>query len=357
MSLPALLPLAGVRPRLEQIFPESFPDRTILIGEMSARVIFVALYGGFIAGTERWFRPSTVIRFSLDQAAKTTDAERNAWLTACHAPGYKVSGTQWYADNTREPVRDDYIRNRAIPMGIIKKREGVATTSPAPIYSLATGFAALFDPALSGDALNEAIEAWRERNLDPLVLKRMKLASSGIFEREGDIEVKLPNSGHTFRLSAGEAALITKDAVEKLSERLAERPVVVHLSMSDVKMRPELARNAADLGLEIDPQAELPDVIFVDIPEDGPLVTYFVEVVHSDGPITELRKKALLDIAAKAGIPETHVRLITAFNDRNVPIFKKRVSELALGSSVWFRTEPHLLLRIDQLPERQRRAA
>lgn len=351
-ALPRLLALPDVQLRLEQIFPTSFPDRAILVGDMSAKVVFVGLYGGFIDGTGRFFRPSTVIRFSLEQGAKTSDEERTTWLSECHTPGYRPLGKQWYADNTREPVRDDYIRNRAIPMGLIKKREGFATTSPAPIYTFAKGFAALFDPNLTGEDLDSAISEWRERNLDPMVLKRMRLAASGIFEREGELEVKLPNTGQAFRLSPGEAALITKDVVEKLSWLIAERPIVVHLSMSDVKTRPELARMANDLGLEIDPKAELPDVIIADVPRDGDLVLTFVEVVHSDGPITELRKQALLDIAKKAGIPKSHVTLITAFDDRNVTIFKKRVSELAIGSSVWFRTEPNVLLRIDHLPER-----
>lgn len=357
MSLPALMPLSEVRARLEQIFPQEFPDRAILVGELASRVVFVALYGGFIEGNGRWFRPSTVIRFSLEQAAKVSDGERGDWLLACHTPGYKTLGAQWYADNTREPVRDDFIRNRAIPMGLIRKRAGMATTSPAPIYCLSEDFADLFDPLLTGEGLEECIEHWRNNNLDPLVLKRMRLAASGIFERDGDMYVTLPYTKQTIRLSAGDAALITKDVVEQLAERIMCRPVVVHLSMSDVKMRPEFARNAEELGLDIDPKADLPDIVIADVPPKGALSLYFFEVVHSDGPITELRKQALLEIAKKAGIPESHVCMITAFNDRNVSIFKKRVSELAIGTWVWFRTEPHLLVRMDRLPEPSRTTA
>jgi hypothetical protein len=351
--LPKLLPLSDVQARLEQIFPASFPDRSILVGQMSARAVFVGLYGGFIEGSTRWFRPSTVIRFTMEQCAEDTYDSRIEWLSTCHAPGHKPKGAQWYADNTREPVRDDYIRNRAIPIGIIKKRAGVATTSPAPIYAFAKGFAALFDPDLEGAALDEAMNVWREKNLDPLVLKRMALSASGVFERDGDMEVRLPNSGQVFRLPIGEASVITKAVCEVLAWRVAERPLVVHLSMSDVKKRPELAKNADKLGLTIDPKAELPDVIIADVPLVGKLVLTFVEVVHSDGPITELRRAALLEIARKAGVPAQNVNLITAFDDRNVSIFKKRVSELANGSSVWFRTEPHMLMRMENLPDRR----
>ena len=78
------------------------------------------------------------------------------------------------------------------------------------------------------------------------------------------------------------------------------------------------------------------------------LVT-FVEVVHSDGPISELRKAALLDIAKEAGIAAEHVRLVTAFEDRNSPAFRKRFSELARGSDVWFRSEPDMLVKMSEL--------
>lgn len=350
MYLPALISLAEVRDRLELIFPEGFPDRSILVGDIATRTVFVGLYGGFIADAGRFFRPSTVIRFSLEQAARCSDFDRMVWLGTCHTPGHKSFGQQWYADNTRETLRDDYIRNRAVPMGFIEKLEGVAPSSPAPIYSLAEHFADLFSPDLFGPALDAAIANWREEFLDPIALKRMRLVSSGIFGRDGDVFVTLPNTGQTLRLPAGDTSIITKDVIEILAEKKLVRPVVVHLSMSDIKMRPELASNAESVGLAIDPKAELPDIVIADVPpKSNQLYLYFVEVVHSDGPITELRKKALLHIAEKAGIPERNVVMITAFNDRSAAPFKKRFSELAAGSCVWFRTEPHLFIRIGDL--------
>ncbi|MBC7860023.1 MAG: hypothetical protein H7Z39_14900 [Burkholderiaceae bacterium] len=74
-------------------------------------------------------------------------------------------------------------------------------------------------------------------------------------------------------------------------------------------------------------------------------------MVHSDGPITELRKRALLKIAADAGIPAARVLLVTAFEDRSSSAFKKRISELAIGSQVWFRSESDVLLAFDHFPK------
>lgn len=355
-ALAPLLPFADVQARLNIIFPASFPDRGILVGEMAAKVFFVALYGGYIDGAGRYFRPSTVIRFSHEQAAKTSDEERMAWLAASAAPGYKPEGGQWYADNSREPVRDDLIRNRAIPIGVIKKREGVPPTSPAPIYSLAAPFAELFHPALTDADLEKAAVAWQEKNLDAMTLKRMKLLASGVKAKAGQVEVTLPTTGKTLRLAPGEASAITRDVCESLASRMCEAPVVVHVSLSDMKLFKELEGEAEAVGLKFNPSAELPDVVFVDIAHDTGMQVYFVEVVHSDGPVTELRKQALLKIAKDAGIAPEHVQLLTAFDDRNSPGFKKRVSEIARGTAVWFRSEPDLVVKLEHLPERQAKA-
>lgn len=354
-SLPPLLSLAQVSDRLNTIFPSNFPDRSILVGDMATRLFFVLLYGGFIEGKSRYLRPSTVIRFSLEQADLTSDEDRMAWLATCQSPGHVIRGKQWYADNSREPLRDDLIRNRAMPIGIIVKREGVPPTSPAPIYALSAPFARLFDQTLQGEELEQAVAAWQERHLDPMTLKRMRLLAQGVKAKEGQVVVELPMTGKTLRLAPGEASAITKDVCEVLSRRLLEQPVVIHVSLSDQKLFKELEGEAEAVGLTFNPSAELPDVVMVDIGHDHGMVVAFVEVVHSDGPITELRKQSLLRIAAEAGIAPEHVRLVTAFEDRNAPAFKKRVSELARESAVWFRSEPELLLRLDTLPERQAR--
>ena len=70
-ALPPLLPVQEIQARLAMVFPESFPDRAILVGSMAARVIFVFLYGGFIEGHAQYLRPSYVYLFTEDQAQKS----------------------------------------------------------------------------------------------------------------------------------------------------------------------------------------------------------------------------------------------------------------------------------------------
>lgn len=51
---------------------------------------------------------------------------------------------------------------------MLRYREGVKTTSSQPRWALTESFADLFDPALTGDAVDAAIESWRESHLNPV---------------------------------------------------------------------------------------------------------------------------------------------------------------------------------------------
>lgn len=347
VTLPALVSVAEVRARLNVIFPAEFPDRGILVGVLAARVVFVALYGAFITGTKSYFRPGTVLNFSDRQAALVDPAERMAWKAVCNTGRFQPLGHPWYRVGSREPLRDDLLRNRLIPLGVATRRDGYPINSPVPIYSISAEFAALFEPTLSGSALVTKIEEWRAKHLDRMTLKRIALLTSGIRNRKGQVVVTLPTTGQQLRLAAGEASVITRDVCEIMATAMFSEPVVVHVSHSDKKTQPELTAAAIALGLEFDMKAELPDVVIAETKER--LLVVFVEVVHSDGAITEVRAKALMRIAAEAGIAADSVMLITAFEDRTAAAFKKRVSELAIGSRVWFRCEPYMLMTLEQL--------
>ena len=87
----------------------------------------------------------------------------------------------------------------------------------------------------------------------------------------------------------------------------------------------------------------LPDIVLVDLGPAHPLLI-FVEVVHTDGPVNDARKTALLQIAEGAGFAPQHVAFVTAYLDRASPTFRKTVSSLAWGSYAWFASEPDSLM-------------
>jgi hypothetical protein len=341
VALPALLPIAAVQQRLGQIFPEAFPDRGILVGTMAARVVFVFLYGGFLEGHARYLRPSHIYFFTEEQARATDEASRRDWLAVASRPGHRPAGKRWYADTSREPIRDDLMRNQLLRLGILRKREGVATTASTPINFLTGDFAALFDPALTGAELDTAIERWRETHLNAATLQRMALRAGGATAREGDVFIELPD-GERLRIAGGDSARIVKGLIEQFAAKHLDEPSVLWLSASDKKAYPQYVARAATVGLHLDLNAELPDLILVDLGAQTRF--YFCEVVATDGAVTEDRKQALLALVRGSKIPADAVRFVTAFEDREAPPFRKNVSQLAVDSWVWFRTEPELLV-------------
>jgi hypothetical protein len=96
---------------------------------MAAKTIFVMLYIGAVTDRDRWIRPDQVTRMTDDQAACTTDAEREAWAPESLRPSKNAIPGRWYAANTREPIRDETLREGLIPTGAVKEREGLPTTS------------------------------------------------------------------------------------------------------------------------------------------------------------------------------------------------------------------------------------
>ena len=153
VQLPELIDVEVIRQRLAELFPESFPDRTLLVGSMCARAVFVFLYGGFLAGTGRLLRPAHIYFFTQEQAQLTDPAARMAWVELSAKQGFRPAGKRWYADTTRESLRDDLIRNRLLTLGIVTRNADLPTTSSKPAYALALEFAALLAPKLKGAAI------------------------------------------------------------------------------------------------------------------------------------------------------------------------------------------------------------
>lgn len=342
VSLPTLLSVKEIRKRLNLIFPDSFPDRTILVGDMAAKVIFVFLYGGFIDGSDRYLRPSFIYFFTEDQAKKKQDRNRTDWAASSIKPGFRPEGTRWYAgDGTREPIRDDLIKNELMRLGIVTKQPGYAVTSPKPTLALVDHFSILFDPDLTNDALVTAINVWRDTHLDQAVLQRMALRAKGIQAKKGDILIEMPDETK-IRISAGPSSLIIQGLIEDYAKRHMTDPAVLWISESDKKEHLHLKEMAESVGLRFDLNAELPDLILAELGD--PIEFIFCEVVASDGAVTESRKETLLQIIESSKIPTETVKFLTAFEDREAPAFRKNFSKLAIGSLMWFRTEPDLII-------------
>lgn len=343
-ELPALLNRNQVRERLLEIFPAGAAYRADTTNQTAASTVFVALYIGAIEGGDQLLGPKHVYRMTEEQAALTDPASRAAYVVAIRNPKGEIPGARWYADNTREGIRDDTLREGFVAIGAVVARGDIPTTSSKPRYALTASFAALFDPALTGEGLSKAIADWQAASLNTGALARLAINLQGAGKVGHKVIVTFPN-GETRLLKPGPSSELTKAVVEVFAPRFLAEPAILSISESASKVIARDEALAKSIGLNIQVDKNLPDVILADLGPTHPLLV-FVEVVASDGPVSERRKTALLDLVSDAGFPKEHVAFVTAYLDRSDAPFKKNINTLAWGSFAWFASEPDGLLEL-----------
>ncbi|HIE5650118.1 TPA: BsuBI/PstI family type II restriction endonuclease [Stenotrophomonas maltophilia] len=350
MSLPNVPALELIRERLPLIFPDGIEHRNYATREVAVRVVYTMFYVGALEGTDAWLRPSQVTDMSVAQADLLDDESRIKWTKKSLSSQKERDPQPWYANNSREQVRDETIRTAFVPMGAVVEREGLAPTSPKPRYALAADFAELFATDLHADELAERIRVWQAKHLSKAALARFHLVRHGVAAAADAVSVTFPGQVEVRSLKPGPSSVIAKAVIEAFAPKFLKQPVVLWISESGNKV---VARDDAlmrSLGLNINPSKILPDIILVDMPSDSSgsmdLLVVFVEVVATDGAITHERKVALTALALEAGFSEKSLAFLTAYHDRGTAIFRKTVSELAWGSYAWCASEPNHLIEL-----------
>jgi BsuBI/PstI restriction endonuclease domain/BsuBI/PstI restriction endonuclease HTH domain len=342
-ALPPVPPLDVVRERLKLIFPNGMSQRNYFVRDIAAKTVFVMLYAGAVEGLRRWVRPNQVTRMSDAQAALVSEADREAWGTASLRPQRTATPGQWFATDTREPIRDETLKNAFREVGAVVERADLSTTSSTPRWALAAPFAELFTcPELQLPGL---ISAWRAAHLSPQALARTALAHGGVAASSADaaLLVQFPN-GETRRMSTGLSSAITKAVVEQFASRFLADPGVLWISESRTQVVARDDALARRVGLDINRQEVLPDVILVDLSVPSPPLFVFVEVVASDGPVSEARRRALLDLVIAGGHDASNAAFVTAFWDRERPEYRKVVGAIAWDTLVWSASEPDKII-------------
>ena len=334
---------AVIAERLPLIFPEGTQNRTNCISNVAASAVFVLLYINAVEGSGQFLGPKHVYCMSNEQADQSDEMQRAFYGENCYKRSFTPVGTRWYADNTRESIRDDTIREGLIMVGAVGAREDLPTTSSLPRYFMKSGFESLFDPTLTDETLQQAIEDWQSANLSAGALARIQIVRQGAAASAEGVQLTFPN-GETRRMAAGPSTVITKAVVEEFAPRYLVMPAVLWVSESGNKVVSRDERLAQTIGLTIEADRNLPDLILVDIGTDDPLIV-FIEVVASDGPVSERRKTALLELTDNAGFDRSSVTFVTAYQDRN-PTFRRTISALAWGSFAWFASEPDQLIAL-----------
>lgn len=350
----ALIPRDEIQVRLPLIFPREAFDPVLsnpLAGAALAAMLYVDAVvpdAGDVPTTAVWARPSLCLWMSEDAYSQAAQEQRASWREAAlsHDGRRAIEQLQtgwgfphassWYRDNTRETLRDETFP-AWLDHGALRDRPGLPTTSGKPRWALTAGFADLFDPGLTGDALLTAIEEWRSARMSPG--DRFRISTLRERERAGHaVDVSLPDGTHR-SLEPGLASLILRGVIEAWAPSRLRDPVVLSISEPGDKVYLADAARLRALGLTIDAGNLLPDALIVDIGKTPPQF-WIVEAVASDGPVTEDRKRQLLRWAEGQHIPPASCRFLSAFLDRNDAAARRRLKDLAIGTLAWFASEP-----------------
>jgi len=331
-----------IHERLPVIFPEGTPNRNYCIREMAASTIFTMLYVGAVQGRDVYIGPVHVYRMTREQAAQADEDDRIAYSLNAVKKGFQPKGSRWYADNTREPIRDETLREGLVPTGAIITLSNLPTTSSKPRYALQKEFSDLFNPDVTESDFFAAVKHWQERNLSASARTRISLAGRSSRASTGRVLVTFPN-GEARNLSAGPSSDISKAVVEVFAPAFLLEPSVLWLSTSDAKVAYLDDAIASTIGLNIKADKDLPDIILVDLGKREPLII-FVEVVATDGAVTDRRQTAIFELTDAAGFKRDQITFVTAYHDRQSAGFKKTMSAIAWDSFAWFLSEPDKLI-------------
>jgi hypothetical protein len=342
LRLPPYVTRTLVHHRLQMIFPDGTPNRTYCVRLMAASTVFTMLYIGAVEGTDVFLAPKHVYRMTDEQAELEDAQARSDYCVAAVKARFSATGSRWYADNTREPIRDETLREGLTPVGAVIARADLPTTSSKPRYALRAAFAELFGPARDGSDLEVAIEKFQEGALSKGALARLAIVRHGAARGALGPMVSFP-SGETRRLAPGKSSTIAKAVIEVFATRFLREPAVLSLSESGNKTAARDVELAASIGLTIESDRNLPDVVLVDLAGNEPLLV-FVEIVATDGPVTERRRDAILRQTDAAGFHRSRVAFLTAYEDRGSDAFRRTISSVVWGSFVWFASEPDKLL-------------
>lgn len=329
--------IKDIQNRLKEIFPREIDVNGYITREMGAKIVFTMLYAFCIDG-DYWIRPASITCMTDTQADIRETKARQQWLQMIQGKDAPrdIPG-RWYKPNTREPIRDESLREM-VRLNAVIERAGLATTSPLPRYALQDQFASLFNPELKGKALKDAIYKWQNEFLSAISLARVALSKKMIASSTDGVLVHLPN-GETRKLSAGPSSELAKAVVEQFTNNFMKKPAVVLMSESAKKLLVKDDELCRAIGFNIDVSNVLPDIILAELGLEKPLII-FVECVASDGPINDRRKKELINIAKAANYREEDCAYVTVFSDRSALTNRKLIPSISWGTFVWYASEP-----------------
>lgn len=161
---------------------------------------------------------------------------------------------------------------------------------------------------------------------------RRSLADSYATRRAVAMEKLVLPDGNTVELEAGPHNALQRAILDQFRPRFAPGTQLLYLGDADKRMLIHDEASLRALSIPLDSAGILPDIVLWD---PGRSWIFFIEAVHSFGPISKVRLHelyALCDTSHAAPV------FVTAFLDRSD--FRKFSAEIAWETEVWIADEP-----------------
>lgn len=145
--------------------------------------------------------------------------------------------------------------------------------------------------------------------------------------------------GSELKLGPGQHNALQRAVIEQFRPRFAPESDVLYLGDADNRTIVSNAEKLHQLGLVIDTSGSLPDIVLLDEKRGW---VFFIEAVHSFGPISPQRLMLLEALCTKCSLP---LVFVTAFLDRNA--FRKFAPDIAWETEVWIAQEPDHMIHFN----------
>lgn len=140
-------------------------------------------------------------------------------------------------------------------------------------------------------------------------------------------------------LHPGAESLVKKAVIEQFMPKYAENSVLLHLRNPYPFKTGSRTRELMHIGITSDTSGSLPDIVLLDEKRGW---VFFIEAVHSFGPISPQRLMMLEALCTKCQLP---LVFVTAFLDRNA--FRKFAPDIAWETEVWIAQEPDHMIHFN----------
>lgn len=146
------------------------------------------------------------------------------------------------------------------------------------------------------------------------------------------------NGIKTTMRSCGES-LVKKAVIENFIPNFAPLSIILHLKNSYPFKTGSSQGELNRIGISPTTSGSLPDIILLDEKRGW---VFFIEAVHSFGPISPQRLMMLEALCTKCQLP---LVFVTAFLDRNA--FRKFAPDIAWETEVWIAQEPDHMIHFN----------